>query len=127
MSYTVEWYIENRVILAKFEGDLTKEVIEDANRDIKQKLEEGTAPVHYLCHVADVTGISVSAFELPSIADFIKDPKMGWSVVIGGNQVLNLIANITSVPVQTKFKTAHDTEEGMKILQKVDESLRESV
>lgn len=125
MAHISKWQIENRVMLVQIEGELTTETVAGINIDLKPMLEIGIAPVHYISDVTNTENININAFKIPSALEFLKHPNMGWSVMVGGSQVLNVIANIVGNITGAKFKTAESIEEALQILQSVDPTLRD--
>jgi phosphatidate phosphatase APP1 len=126
MGYTTAWQIEKRVMLVRIENDLTTEVVEGLSRNLTPMLDVGIAPVHYISDVTHATNININAFKIPAALDFLKHPNMGWSVMVGGSQVLNVVANIVGSITGAKFKTAESVEEAIQILQNIDPTLRDS-
>ncbi len=127
MGHISKWQVEKRVMLVQVEGDITTELVAALSSDITPMLDVGVAPVHYISDVTRAVNININAFKIPAALDFLKHPNMGWSIMVGGGQVLNVVANIVGGITGAKFKTAESIEEAMQILQNIDPTLRDDV
>lgn len=127
MSVDYNWYIEKKVILGRVSGIVTTEMADEVNLYLNALLNAGDPPVHYINDVTQVENFNINATKLPNMMDFIKHPNLGWTVIVGANQLIKVVGNIFMGVANMKFKTADTLEEAMQILRNVDNSLRETL
>lgn len=123
MPVTIDWYIENHILLTTYAGDVTIE-------DIKQQYEEGialsesvdTPLVHLIVELNDLTSFPKRIADYKSVAGE-KARNSGWVVLVGDNKMIRFIASIVSQFMKTRYTYVSTREEALSYIQERDPSV----
>jgi hypothetical protein len=124
MSYQLSWHIEKRVILLSFPEEVTVNSAQDAGNKIRDYLEGGEAPVHF---VIDMRKIRLSPTGLQTnlnLANSILHPNLGWVVTIGGTPVTTMMMILMAQIKRFKLHQTDSEAAALDFLQNKDESLK---
>jgi len=127
MPIEVNWYIPNRVILAKGWGAVTKEENAESDRQVRALIDAGTPPVHVLMDVSQVEDFPFfnANYQSDNARQFLKHQNLGWGVVCGTtNPVVRLLSGVVLHVVAVKLKMFPTFEEGVDFLLAQDPSLK---
>jgi hypothetical protein len=123
MSYRVRWLIPNRVVYALVVDRLTAEEGQAMNDAIGEHIGIGEAPVHL------VMDMRRAAFDVSKAGDtkefFIKDksPKLGWSIIISTNRMVNFFSAIITQNANLRARMFEKAEEALEFLMKTEPDL----
>lgn len=127
MSHKTEWFLENRIVLITYNGDLDKEELSRLNGELETFLEQGKRPLHL---ISDNRNMGKAELNLEMIRDafsVMKKDGWGWVIVIGLNPLIRFFAEIFATQFKLHVKSAHTVEEAYEMLKKLDISLAETV
>ena len=94
MPVETRWYVPNRVVLARFYGDVVLEDYHSSRSGINGLIEIGDAPVHTIVSVTDVNSYPKDLNAVRQILAGGHHPNVGWIVVITDNKVLRFFASV---------------------------------
>lgn len=108
MSSSIEWIIDNRVLLITLPRVLTGAEISDLNHQSFTWLKGGNQPVHLLVDCRQVTNFPLNMLKMKQIINVLPNPHMGCWVIIGANRLgmytallLGRLFNVTIFSAQT--------------------------
>ncbi len=125
MSYKVEWYIEKRVLLSRYEGVLT---IEDARGQVAEGnklLREGIPLTHSIIDMTAVEKLpplqAASEFMSTDLSD-VRD-KLGWTIVVTTNKFLKFACSLFVPMFKVRQRFYSTLDEALTFLQEDDSTL----
>ena len=125
MSYEINWYIPQRVLLIHLTGELDLNAVEAMARDTKTMLEQGTAPVHILLDDTLGGAPPKSLREMKVRMETVKDSGVGWVVGIGEvNAVAQFLVPFFMKIVRINFVRHTTLEDAVQFLVQRDITLQ---
>ena len=122
MPVQINWYIPERILLAQYSGDVSRE-------DILTQYQEGIALCHsvsspYVHMIVDLNG--VSSFP-KSISDYKgtfgeKARNAGWVVLIGDNKIIRLLSSVVTNLMKLNFAYVNSLDEAITFISQRDNS-----
>jgi hypothetical protein len=122
MAVKLTWYIPERILLAIYNGDVSRE-------DIAYQYQEGikmchsveTPLVHMIVDTADVKSFP------KSISDYKgtfgeKASNAGWVVLVGDNKIARLLTTIVTNLMKLRFAYVNTVEEAIFYISERDKS-----
>jgi hypothetical protein len=83
MPFSVDWYIENEIIYAHFEGESTVEELRDSLLTVRELIESSPRPlVHVITDVGDVTNPVGLKETLDVVREVGSNSGVGWSIIL---------------------------------------------
>ncbi|MEZ4669996.1 MAG: hypothetical protein R3E39_18995 [Anaerolineae bacterium] len=129
MPFQISWYIEKRVILAQFLGDITLQEAEEASAKVATLVEFGEGPLVHL--IADASGMQKFPTQLSLLnggaSQHLRNPKLGWTIVIGSNGMIRFVSSIMTQVTRVRFRMLPSIEQGIAFLAEQDGSLKELI
>ncbi|MEZ4670937.1 MAG: hypothetical protein R3E39_23790 [Anaerolineae bacterium] len=125
MPYSVEWLVEQRILVSRYYGEIT---LEDARGQITQAnalLRTGIPLVH---SIVDMTGVtnnpSIQMVKELRLIDMsgIRD-KMGWTIILTNNTLLKFASSLFVPILQLRQRFFADMDEALAFLQDEDPTL----
>jgi hypothetical protein len=125
MPYKVEWLVEKRVLLSRYEGIVT---IEDARGQVREGntlLREGVPLTHSIIDMSSVE-------KLPSLqlaSEFMSTDlsevrnKLGWTIVITNNKFLKFASSLFVPMFKVRQRFFGSLDEALAFLQEEDSTL----
>lgn len=126
MPAETTWYIENRVILSRVEGEATFQDVAEVDAELVARIRQGAnfAPlVHLILDMRTMTKIPVNLVEMRKTLTHLKEPALGWTLVIGMNPVMRFVAGMITQMAGVRFRMFPTFEEAVSFLLSQDESL----
>ncbi len=126
MPAETTWYIENRVILSRVEGEATFKDIAEVDAQVVARIRQGanfTPLVHFILDMRAMTKIPVNLVEMRKALTHLKEPALGWTVVTGMNPVIRFVAGMITQMAGVRFRMFPTFEEAVSFLVSQDESL----
>ena len=122
MPVQINWYIPERVLVAQYSGEVSRE-------DIIKQYREGIA----LCHSVNspVVHMIVDIAEVKSFPKTISDYKgtfgdkarnAGWVVLVGENKIVRLLSSLVTNLMKLNFVYVNNHEEALKFICQRDNS-----
>lgn len=125
MPYHVEWMVEKRVVLSRYEGVVT---IEDARGQVREAnalLRQGIPLTHSVIDMAAVEKLPslqlVSEFMSTDLSD-VRD-KLGWTIIITNNKFLKFASSLFVPMFNVRQRFYGSMDEGLTFLQEEDSTL----
>ena len=125
MSYTIEWYVEKRVLLTRYEGAVT---IEDARAQVAEgnkMLREGIPLTHSIIDMTAVNKLpplqAASEFMSTDLSD-VRD-KLGWTIVVTNNKFLKFASSLFVPMFKVRQRFYGTLDEALAFLQDEDSTL----
>lgn len=123
MSFSHQWYQENRIVEIVFDGDVTTDGIASYNDVMTSYMEQGSAPVHVIIETSNIGAINIHPRELLQATAYLKHPNMGWVVLVGANGFVNFFMSVINTTTPMRFTKAKSKEAAYRILKDKDTSL----
>jgi hypothetical protein len=124
MPYQLEWLQDKRIVREVLSGEFDLAASTELAAATAKCLEEGTAPIHLIIDVTDMVKSPTNLRSINSVTDYMKDPKLGWVVLIGANTMVKFISSVISHITKFKFTTVANLDEAVSFLQKQDATLK---
>jgi hypothetical protein len=125
MAYNTNWYpgYEGRVVLQKYEGQLTIEEIIESNNTTLQLMHAGSAPVHVVADIRSVKQFPTRVGQLRQAANYLADPTFGWLTLVGGTTLMTSFAMLVTQVTRTRLRTFGSPDEALSFLSREDKTL----
>ena len=123
MSYNISWCEDKRVFCVRLTGELTDEDWAKVVVIDTRHLEEGIAPVHIIIDVSELDSFPTNVRQTASYASHLRDPRLGWAVVVGGNPLLDFVASLLSQITGFKLTKSGTPEAALEFLRTQDATL----
>jgi len=125
MPFEMSWYLPKRVVLLRYYGHATVEDIDRVGDVSVQYVLEGTPPVHIIADMTEVETFPTNLRQSARAIRTIKDPAMGWTVIISTNPLMRVIIVTLSRLAGFRFHIATSREQARAFLVGVDATLKE--
>ena len=86
-------------------------------------LSSGVAPVHIVVDLTRMETIPTNLKQNMSMGDYLRHPNLGWTVLVGGNVLVNFMLSILSQVFQMKYTKRETVEEALAFLAEHDPTL----
>jgi hypothetical protein len=129
MAYYYEWVIPKRVIFCYVSGTQTIEEVQRSIAELKRLLDQGEFPTHYIADLRHNDKLPTTNIrQLQELLNFVSHPNLGWTVVIGRNNLmmtylLSIIAKLTRV----RYRAVDTPQEAVAFLLNLDDTLTSDV
>ena len=125
MPYKVEWLVEKRLLLSRYEGIVT---IEDARGQVREGntlLREGIPLTHSIIDMSSVEKLPslqlASEFMSTDLSE-VRD-KLGWTIVITNNKFLKFASSLFVPMFKVRQRFFDSLDEVLAFLQEEDNTL----
>ena len=126
MGYSIVWKIEKRLMFVELFDILTLKEAREITETINNYIVAGIAPVHL---IVDMSRLALSPVGIEVNKQMneknLKHPKIGLTIVIGGNQITQFIIRAMIRLIKINIQYAEDYDEAITILQRFDDSLND--
>jgi hypothetical protein len=125
MATRIAWYTQNRVLLMRFQGDVSADELSQINRQITQHLDESDAQlVHLILDQRDIGGVPGNIMTLTRTMTFIQHPRLGWVLRFGEiHPTVRFMSAVVMQAASVRFRNFHTLEEALQFLSHVDVTL----
>ena len=126
MPARTTWYQENRVMIVKVEGELTLADMAAADVKIVELVRAGSQfnpLVHLIVDMRDMTKMPVNLAQVHRTLTHLKEPALGWSVMIGMSPVMRFVSSTVIQMAGAHFRIFPAAEEGVAFLISQDEGV----
>lgn len=96
MPATSQWLEEPRIILTQLSGQLSGEEAQQLSAAQEEFLNTGQAPVHIVVDLTDMESIPTNLRDYLTMGSYLRNPALGWVVLVGGNVLVNFILQVLS-------------------------------
>lgn len=125
MALELGWHRENRIIKGQFVGDLSVEDLIALGKTAQEYVEQGVAPVHFVVDVTKMGKFPQNVVVLRNSLSYLKNPKMGWNVIVGTPAIVAAFAQIIARVTGVSYKNVATMDAAMEFLERVDATLVE--
>ena len=134
MSITVQWLIENRVMLVHFSGEIDSEQILaylDESLAMRDKANEVNGVNGPLVHtISDGTKVTKQAVDLGTIRKIMKSlrqQRVGWSFYVSENRMDRFVSSLAHQFGGIRYQSFATMAEAIQFLLDNDRDLREQI
>ena len=126
MATQTSWYIKDRVVLCRVDGNFTLDEIKQASDEIKSLLEQGRRPVHVISDVRELKEYPIRLGDIKNSTEYLRHPAMGWQIVVSHqNQLIRFLATVLGQAVHVNIRVVSTMEEATAVLERIDQGLGE--
>jgi hypothetical protein len=125
MPYNVQWLVEKRILLSRYEGTVT---IEDARGQVREGnalLREGIPLTHSIIDMSKVEKLPslqlASEFMSTDLSE-VRD-KLGWTIVVTNNKFLKFASSLFVPIFKVRQRFFGSLDEALAFLQEEDNTL----
>jgi hypothetical protein len=123
MAQEMNYWVERRVILHRVDGNLTSQEFRDANVKAVRLVQEGTAPVHHVIDAVRLGKVELNLKQLSEIVTLLREPNLGWVVLIGGNVITRFLASVMTQQDPVKFRVVDTLDDAVQLIKRMDTTL----
>jgi hypothetical protein len=123
MAIDAGWYQDKRIVFGHFVGDLSTEDLINWGKLAESYIEAGIAPVHLVVDIRQMGKFPQQVTLLMSALTYLRNPKLGWNVIVGTSMIVGVLAQIVASITSTKYRNAPSLEDALDYLQRVDSTL----
>lgn len=124
MPAHISWYQDERIVLARFEGDQSIEDITQVNTTITEMIKTGKPRVHMIVDTSKMGSIPLKLSQLAAVNAYLREPNLGTIVTIGMDNVLiRFLASMVSQIAHIELKTVSTMDEAVDVLKRLDQTL----
>jgi hypothetical protein len=122
MPVQINWYIPERVLLATYSGDVSREDILKQYQDGIKLCDSVSSPcVHMIVDLADMTSFP------KTISDYKgtfgeKARNAGWVVLVGDNKIVRLLSSVVTNLMKLNFAYVRTLDEAIQFISQRDNS-----
>jgi hypothetical protein len=120
MPFEINWYQDQRIIHLRFYGDITIEDVGESTRAVNTFVQSGVPLVHNIEDMTDVTKFPNNIVKISQQITPIDNTLMGWTIIVGANQIVTFIASTVSQLAQARFRAVKTFDEAAAFLKGVD-------
>ncbi|HEX2619845.1 MAG TPA: hypothetical protein VHL11_06855 [Phototrophicaceae bacterium] len=119
--HTIEWLIENRVLYSRVWGEQTMEMVKLSNVQLKEMLDQGTAPIHLIMDTREMTAMPRSLSQLQDSMQATKHPSLGWVVTVGTtNPITKYMGMMIAKLFRLRFRRVESFSDTLTFIQTID-------
>jgi|GEM_PF-1808512 len=124
MSIELNWFHRGQVIFCKLEGQLTPADIAEADRLMRELLDQGTRPqIHAIVDCCELQLLPTSLLDWMRIT-WPRHELMGWTVTYGlDNPIYRVVAQTVRNWLAFRYHAVTSQEEALRFLREVDPML----
>lgn len=125
MPIEKSWLQPDRVIFQRYVGTVTLEDLDESQRLSTSWLETGTPPIHHVVDMSTVEEYPKSLSQFKNTLYSIRDPRLGWVIIIADRPVVRFLASIIAqiVVPQGRLKLFDTLDAGLRFLAEQDSTL----
>ena len=123
MPYEVNWHLDKRIISNKLYGAFDFDTAIEASKNVSQHLAEGKAPIHLIVDMSELQSFPTNVTKLNEMTTYLKNPALGWVVVIGGNSLSKFVVNVISQIIKFRVTQRPTFDEAVRFLESNDLTL----
>src|SRR5687767_1253747 len=124
LMYEVRWLHAPRIVLIHVWDELLLGEIRHGSKEVVRLLDEGTAPVHVVVDVTQMTSFPYSVSEINSAGDFFRHPNLRYLVVHGvKSPTVRIILQLLSAMSSFELRIIDTRHDALAILMELDDTL----
>ncbi|MBZ0304990.1 MAG: hypothetical protein K8I82_02870 [Anaerolineae bacterium] len=125
MSFRLTWEIEQRIILCKYYGDLTLEVVNGAAKEVAALIEGAEQSIHLVLDMQETTAIRYTVQESAARQLPFDVNALGWVVYVGSkeNAFFRFMASALAQYRGLRVRWFESKTEALRFLKDVDSTL----
>ena len=124
MSVSVSWKIEKRLILVKFEKNVSIDQIEQACQEVSLYICAGEKPVHVLADLVQVTHYPHEFSKLAAVIPHMAEPNLGKTVLVRQpDSLLQLMMSVIRHAVRIDMRMFDSMDTALHYLNEADSTL----
>jgi hypothetical protein len=125
MAHKIDWFIEKRVLLLVYEGDVDSSEMKTVNEELKALLMAGQKPVHLISDDTKVAKLNTNLNQLVNTFTVLRLPDWGYIIAIGTSIRTRFFYNTLKVLLNMDLMLCATREKAYAQLIKLDASLSE--
>lgn len=124
MSVTVNWTIEKRLILVRFEKNVSIDQVELASRTVTGYIRTGSKPVHVLADLERVTRYPREFGKLANAIPHLAENNLGKTILVRKQDtLLQLMISVIRHAVQIDLRMFDSMDKALHYLNETDPTL----
>ena len=125
MPYQTGWYVENRIIVTTYTGNIAIEDIRGQIDETRRLIEQGTPLIHSIIDLSQIEKWPplnvVNEFRSMDI-EALRE-RMGWSIIVANNVVLKFGSALFAPIFNLRQRIFSNLDESLAFLQENDSTL----
>ncbi len=124
METLFDWYIKERVLLQRPQGELTIEDVQHNNDRIIKMLDKGRPLVHVVVDARFITKLPTNLLKMSNATSFLNHPSLGWVVTVSNNSMINFLGGmLPQIGTLRRYRVFSDLDRTVTFLKDQDTSL----
>jgi len=127
MAYTLDWFVPNRIAVAKVGETLTLEDGYTQNSYMLPLLASADQPIHLVLDLTLTRHFPMRLNEnVLAGTEYMRHPMMGWLIVVnqGSNPFLHLLVSVVGKTTGVNLRFVNSFDEALSSLHKLDLTLQ---
>jgi hypothetical protein len=119
MAHEISWYIPGHVLYLRVSGDLFIEEVQTIDQELIQYLHkkpDDIMLVHLIVDLLGVTKLNVNVPRMSSTLTHLREPALGWTLLINHNILLNFVGTVASQVAKKRLRTFPSLQEADSFL-----------
>ncbi len=123
MPMNSQWLEENRIVYTQLIGQLSSAEALEMSAAHENFLKTGSAPVHIVVDLTRMEAIPTNLKQNLSMGSYLRDPALGWVVLIGANVVVNFMLSVLSQAFHIRYARRESVDDALNFLRTNDPTL----
>jgi hypothetical protein len=123
MAFRCTWIEEKRVIYTEMISTMTSNEAQKISDAHMKFLNEGAAPVHLIVDLTQLKEVPTNMRQNTSMAGYLQHSSLGWTVLIGGNVLINFMLSILGHVFKFRYVKRATLEESLAYPVSQDQTL----
>src|SRR5215470_16828701 len=115
MAAELSWFEPGKILLTTYRDKVSAKELESSLEEIYRRLEAASAPVHVIVDWRKTTDYPYFINLFDPARKLMKQPRLGWIVIVGQNDVIELWIELFSRIADFRHKTARTVEQAAEI------------
>ena len=126
MPMSIEWFLEKRILLVTYNGDVSAADLKQAGETIRASIDQTDG--QFLHSIADLSAIGKIPLNLKTITDAtqgaLSHPQFGWMTVYHmPNPVIQFFGDMATRVFQVRYRVFDEQVDALDFLNQVDSTL----
>lgn len=129
MAYTIDWYVDRRVLEIAISGQISIDEFEQLHQDSFALVEQSSYKVHAIADLSQFDAIPANLKMLTSASNHEKNHNQGMTILVMPKvqSVIRFLITIIMQTLRLEYRICETVEEAIEVLKRVDPDLRQTM